>query len=292
MERRTDTGPVSPPRSPGREAGRAGLGPKSRGGLGAGVAAGDASAAGAAEAEAEGEAEATGTMQPPGQSSRPGSREEPARGHAGGLAEPREPLGPVVDAAFFRRPAEELAPALLGLELVHETPEGLASGIIVETEAYAGPEDRGAHSYGGRRTPRTEVMFGPAGHAYVFAIYGLHFCFNVVAAEPGQPQAVLVRALEPRRGVELMARRRGLPVTRLRDLTSGPGRLCQALAITRAQYGLPLFDPRSPLRLHHPRPPFPVTGVARGPRINIDYAGEWKDVPWRFWVAGNPHVSR
>ncbi|WP_243123329.1 DNA-3-methyladenine glycosylase [Thermaerobacter sp. FW80] len=206
------------------------------------------------------------------------------------------PLGPVVEAAFFRRPAPELAPALLGLELVHETPQGLASGIIVEVEAYAGPEDKGAHSYGGRRTARTEVMFGPGGHAYVFSIYGMHFCFNVVAAEPGRPHAVLVRALEPRRGLALMARRRGqagdprrLPP---RVLTGGPGRLCQALGITRAQYGLPLFDPASPLRLHRPNPPFPVGTVARGPRINIDYAGEWRHVPWRFWIEGNPHVSR
>lgn len=206
------------------------------------------------------------------------------------------PLGPVVEAAFFRRPAPELAPALLGLELVHETPEGLASGVIVEVEAYAGPEDKGAHSFGGRRTARTEVMFGPAGYAYVFAIYGMHFCFNVVAAEPGQPQAVLVRALEPRRGLALMARRRRLGGDphglRAGLLTGGPGRLCQALAITRAQYGLPLFDPASPLRLHRPNPPFSVGAVARGPRINIDYAAEWKDVPWRFWVRDNPHVSR
>lgn len=205
------------------------------------------------------------------------------------------PLGPVVEASFYRRPAAELAPALLGLELVHETPEGLASGIIVETEAYQGPEDRGAHSFGGRRTARTEVMFGPAGHAYVFSIYGMHHCFNVVAAEPGEPQAVLVRALEPRRGLALMARRRGAGGHRPGRpgvLTGGPGRLCQALGITRGQYGLPLFDPASPLRIHYPRPPFMVAAVACGPRINIDYAGEWKDVPWRFWVAGNPHVSR
>jgi len=208
------------------------------------------------------------------------------------LEEPGEPLGPVIDRDFCRRPAEELARALLGMELVHETEEGLASGIIVETEAYAGPHDRGAHSYGGRRTRRTEVMFGPAGYAYVFAIYGMHHCFNVVAAEPEQPEAVPVRALEPRRGLDLMRRRRGLPPGRERLLTNGPGRLCQALGITLAQYGLALFDPRSPLRLHHPSPPYTVGRVARGPRINIDYAGEWKDVPWRFWVAGNPFVSR
>lgn len=203
-----------------------------------------------------------------------------------------EPLGPVVDARFFQRPADALAPALLGLELVHETPEGRTSGIIVETEAYAGPEDRGAHSYGGRRTPRTEVMFGPGGYAYVFTIYGMYHCFNVVAAEAGRPHAVLVRALEPRRGLDLMRRRRRAKSAGSRGLTDGPGRLCQALAITRQQYGLPLFDPRSPLRLHVAHPPFRVDAIASGPRIHIDYAGEWKDVPWRFWVRGNPHVSR
>ena len=271
----------------------AGARPPHPAGPAAGGYAGPAGAAPGGNAGPAGAAGAAGsgtTRRRPAESAAPGDGPAASPGGLDGV-----PLGPVVEAGFFRRPAAELAPALLGLELVHETAEGLASGIIVEAEAYQGPEDRGAHSYGGRRTARTEVMFGPAGYAYVFTIYGMHHCFNVVAAEPGEPQAVLVRALEPRRGVGLMARRRNLtPQAAARPglLTGGPGRLCQALGITRAHYGLPLFDPGSPLRIHYPQPPFPVGTVARGPRINIDYAGEWKDVPWRFWVAGNPHVSK
>jgi DNA-3-methyladenine glycosylase len=205
---------------------------------------------------------------------------------AGAAVSACEPL----PRSFYRRPTLVVARELLGAELVHETPEGTAAGMIVEVEAYLGPEDRAAHSYGGRRTARTEVMYGEAGHAYVFQTYGLHFCFNVVTVGPGVPQAVLVRALEPTRGLELMARRRGVPAERATLLCSGPARLCQALGITRAQYGLDLTRP--PLYICRGRSPVPEEAVARGPRIGVEYAGEWRDRPWRFWVRGNPHVSR
>lgn len=203
------------------------------------------------------------------------------------------PVGPPLERAFYERPTVEVARALLGTELVHETPDGLAAGLIVEAEAYLGPEDRAAHSYGHRRTRRTEAMFGPAGHAYVFQIYGLHFCFNVVTVGEGTPQAVLVRALEPTRGLALMARRRGVSPEQPgweRLLCSGPARLCQALAVTRAQYGHDLTRP--PLYVCRGRSPVPDEAIATGPRIGVDYAGEWKDKPWRFWVRDNPHVSR
>ncbi|MDI3298005.1 MAG: DNA-3-methyladenine glycosylase [Bacillota bacterium] len=250
----------------------------------------------------------------------------------------RAGFGPLLERAFYDRPAVELAQALLGAELVHESPEGVASGLIVEVEAYAGPEDRAAHSRGGRRTGRTEVMFGPPGHAYVFAVYGMHWCFNVVAGPGGKPEAVLVRALEPLRGIELMRRRRSRPSRlhgggdgsasnvvkttltfqdspadaplveskrggkggdagggpagrRERFLTAGPARLCQALAITGAEYGLPLWEPASPLRIHRGRAPVPAAQIASGPRVGVDYAGEWRDRPWRFWIRDNPYVS-
>ncbi|WP_304172809.1 DNA-3-methyladenine glycosylase [Limnochorda pilosa] len=111
---------------------------------------------------------------------------------------------------LLRLPVVELAQRLLGWVLTHQTPEGVTAGIIVETEAYRGPEDQAAHSRNGRRTPRVRAMYGPAGHAYVFTIYGIHQCVNVVAGPVGVPHAVLLRALQPVRGLELMARRRGL----------------------------------------------------------------------------------
>lgn len=228
---------------------------------------------------------------------------------------PRGPAGRALPAAFFRRSSLVLAPALLGAELVHRTPEGVTAGIIVEVEAYCGPLDRAAHSFGGRRTPRTAVMYEPGGCAYVYQIYGIHFCFNVVAAGRDEPEAVLVRALEPRRGLDLMARRRGLdlspadhawvrrradtppwqagasrPSAALRGLTAGPGRLCRALGIDRSQNGLLLT--RGPLVIRAGFGPAPPAVVATGPRINVDYAGEWAARPWRFWIDGNPFVSR
>jgi DNA-3-methyladenine glycosylase len=178
-----------------------------------------------------------------------------------------------------------VARACLGKLLVHETPEGLVAGRIVETEAYRGPEDRAAHSAGGRRTARTEVMFGPAGHAYVYFIYGMHWAFNIVAARAGEPHAVLVRALEPVLGAELMAARRGLDPKR-RELTNGPGKLCAALGIDRRQYGADLCA--GPLYLAEGAAP---RKIGRSARINVDYAGEWAGRAFRFYERGSPWVS-
>lgn len=179
-----------------------------------------------------------------------------------------------------------VARALLGQLLVHDAPEGLTVGRIVEAEAYRGPEDRAAHSYGGRRTARTEAMFGPPGHAYVFFVYGMHWHFNVVADAPGRPHAVLVRAVEPVYGEELMATRRAMATTRV-ELTNGPGKLCQAFGIDRAHYGADLC--KSSL--------FVAEGpgaarIERSPRIGIDYAAEWAERPWRFFESGNRYVSK
>jgi DNA-3-methyladenine glycosylase len=162
-------------------------------------------------------------------------------------------------------------------------------GRIVEAEAYRGPEDRAAHSFGGRRTPRTEVMFGPPGYAYVFLVYGLHWHFNIVTTASGAPHAVLIRAVEPLAGVELMAQRRGLPPAH-RDLTNGPGKLCMAFGIDRAAYGADLTE--APLFLYDSagRPARPR--IARSPRIGVDYAGEWAARPWRFYDRDSPCVSR
>lgn len=191
--------------------------------------------------------------------------------------------------SFYARDVLEVAPDCIGAILVHEHPEGTVAGRIVEVEAYRGPEDRAAHSYGGRRTARTEVMFGPPGHAYVFFVYGMHWHVNLVTGAPGQPQAVLLRAVEPLQGVELMARRRRMDARR-RELTNGPGKLCQAFGIDRALYGADLCQP--PLYLAPPPPGSPAPRVATSPRIGVDYAGEWRERPWRFFDADSPYVLR
>lgn len=188
---------------------------------------------------------------------------------------------------FLEKSAAEAAPLLLGKLLCHRTPEGLAAGMIVEAEAYCGPEDDAAHSFGGRRTARTEAMFGPPGHAYVFSIYGMHRCFNVVTAPEGSPQAVLIRALEPVEGLELMAARRGTADPLL--LCSGPGRLCQALDIGLAQYGLDLCGEELYLAEYRDYSP---AELCVSPRVNVDYAVEYRDRLWRFFVKDSPYVSR
>jgi DNA-3-methyladenine glycosylase len=187
--------------------------------------------------------------------------------------------------SFYARPVLVVARDVVGKVLVSATREGTVAGRIVEAEAYRGPEDRAAHSHGGRRTRRTEVMFGPAGHAYVFFVYGMHYNFNLVTGRKGEPQAVLIRALEPIEGQKLMARRRGIDEKRV-ELTNGPGKLCQALAIGRDEYGADLCGDRLYLL------DAPAVRVARSPRVGIDYAGTWAAKPWRFTERSNRYVSR
>ena len=195
--------------------------------------------------------------------------------------------GEALPREFYSCSALEAAPALLGKLLCHETPEGLAAGVIVEAEAYCGPEDDGAHSYGGRRTARTEIQYGEGGRAYVFGIYGMHCCLNAVTAAPGKPEVVLIRALEPVAGLELMRARRALtdPV----QLCNGPGKLCQALGITKAQYGLDLCGSALTIRSFRD---IPAGQIALSPRVNIDYARQYRDRLWRFFIQGSPYVSR
>lgn len=185
---------------------------------------------------------------------------------------------------FYARPVLEVAEDCIGAVLVHRTEAGEISGRIVEAEAYRGPEDAAAHSFGGRRTARTEVMYGPAGHAYVFFVYGMHWNFNLVTGQVDEPQAVLIRAVEPLTGLALMAERRRMEATR-RELTNGPGKLCQAFGIDRRHYGVDLCGDELFL-LAGPR-----GKVQRSPRIGVDYAGSWAKKPWRFSELGNPYVS-
>jgi DNA-3-methyladenine glycosylase len=183
--------------------------------------------------------------------------------------------------SFYARDALTVARDLLGLHLVRvrKTAAGPVRqvGRIVETEAYMGPEDLAAHSAGGRRTPRTETMFGPPGHAYVYLIYGMHHCLNVVTAAAGVPHAVLIRALEPVKNVE--------------ERTQGPGLLCRALEIDRSHDALDLLGdeifvvrpPESALR--------PVE-IGAGPRIGVEYGGAWAQKPWRLLDLSSPFISR
>ena len=234
--------------------------------------------------------------------------------------------------SFFEgKKVEELANALLGCELVHKTPEGTTTGIIVETESYH-ETDEASHSYK-YRSRRNQVMFGPPGHVYVYFTYGMHWCFNIVAEKKGVGAAVLIRALEPTQGIELMKKRRGFvsqasqldamqgdnehrarrtkaygereaqagntavrqePVRVpssakqqdkvLRSLCSGPAKLVQALGISKADYGKPLYSGN----LYIAKPKVKDITICFGPRVGISKA---KEKPWRFWIDGNTFVS-
>ena len=190
--------------------------------------------------------------------------------------------GPLtVSREDLSRPVLEVAPALLGAHLS----AGGATVRLTEVEAYAGEADPGSHAFRGR-TPRTSVMFGPAGRAYVYFTYGMHWCVNVVAGSDGEASAMLLRAGEVVDGVEVATSRR--PGARERDLCRGPARLCKSLGITGEHTGLDLLDPASPVRLL-PGPPVDPALVRTGPRVGV--AGDGAVAPWRFWVDGEPTVS-
>jgi len=193
--------------------------------------------------------------------------------------------------SFYRRGAVSVARRLLGQRLVTCIDNRRTSGIIVETEAYLGAVDKAAHTYGDRRTARNETMWGDGGHLYVYFVYGMHHCANVVAGTAGDPVAVLLRALEPEEGLDVMFERRAaatLPV----DLCSGPGKLCQALGITRTLDGADLTasDAISIERLRQRA--MSARQIASGPRIGVGYAQEWQHELLRFWVRNNPFVGR
>ncbi len=205
---------------------------------------------------------------------------------------------PAIHSHDLNHPAALLARLLLGNFLIHATVQGTTVGKIVETEAYLGLDDPAAHSYRGI-TERTRAMFGPAGHAYIYLSYGIHHCFNVTAGKVGVGEGVLIRALEPISGIELMRRRRGIQpkithATQLQAteislaqrtlLTNGPGKLVQAMGIDKHLYGHDLTQ----LPLYLSAGSVPDDQVAIGPRIGISQA---VDLPLRFWVKDNKYVS-
>lgn len=190
---------------------------------------------------------------------------------------------------FYTRPdVLKVARDLLGkLLIVPTTNRKRISGMIVEVEAYRGPEDRASHAYGGRRTKRTETMYQLGGFAYVYFVYGMYYQFNVVSNVEDIPHAILVRALQPVEGIEVMRMRRHTHPDH--NLTNGPGKLCIAMGIDReldradllgSQVWLEDFESISPSK------------ISRGPRIGIDYAEDWVTKPWRFWIKDNTFVSR
>jgi DNA-3-methyladenine glycosylase len=199
-----------------------------------------------------------------------------------------------VRRSFFEQEPLEVGRSLIGMELGSDLSKGECGGLIVETEVYVGPEDRASHSWNARRTARTEVMFGPRGYSYVFQIYGMHYCFNIVVGAGRIPAAVLIRALRPTFGLAVMATNRGLSSVpaNLRQLTSGPGKLAQALGIDRQANGLdlcqaPLWVRRSTVG----RRLAAAHGIRAGTRINVAYAGDWARRNWRFTLSGDQFVS-
>lgn len=198
-----------------------------------------------------------------------------------------------LDRQFYNRDSIIVAKELLGKVLVHEIGGQRISAKIVEAEAYMGLEDKAAHSYNGKRTPRVEVMYGAPGFAYVFMIYGIHCCFNIVTCEEGKPQAVLIRAAEPLEGTEWMAQRRfGRSYQQLtrgqhRGLTNGPGKLCGALSIDRCFNGMDLRGDE----LYIEEGKSENLSIVTTKRVGVDYAEEAKHYPWRFYIKSNEYVS-
>jgi DNA-3-methyladenine glycosylase len=194
-----------------------------------------------------------------------------------------------INESFYTgRPVTDLARALLGKILITKAHGSRTAGIIVETEAYSWTE-RGCHAYNNRRTPRTEIMFGPGGHAYVYLCYGVHELFNVVTGSEGVAEAVLVRAIEPIEGEDIMARRRG-PLTSRYALTSGPGKLTKAMDISRKHNGVSLSGNRVWIEDQGER--FGGSMVGASARIGMNFPGRDARLPWRYFVKGNPWVSK
>lgn len=190
---------------------------------------------------------------------------------------------------FFNRPTKLVAQELLGKVLVYESEQGTLSGIIVETEAYTGPKDLASHASRGK-TPRNEIMFGKAGFWYIYLIYGFYNCLNIVTETKDYPAAVLIRALEPLEGIDLMKINR--KTERLENLTSGPGKLCQAFGIDKKINCTNALNKKSPLFIGDAGIIIPKNKIVKATRIGVDYAGKWKDKKLRFYIKNNPFVSK
>jgi DNA-3-methyladenine glycosylase len=201
----------------------------------------------------------------------------------------------ILNREFYNRDTLAVAKDLLGKVITHNTGSGTIAGKIAEVEAYKGPIDKAAHSFGSRRTKRNEVMFGSPGHAYVYFIYGMYYCMNIVTENINSPCAVLIRSIEPVLGIDIMAQNRykksggQLTGREIKNLGNGPGKLCIALGINKDYNGIDLCgnilnisDPESNENFK----------IKSSKRINIDYAEEAIDFPWRFYVEDSPYVPK
>lgn len=192
-----------------------------------------------------------------------------------------------LDREFYQRNALEVGKDLLGLVLVHESEDGIVKGKIVEVEAYMGKEDKAAHSYKDNPIGRTRIQYGEGGYAYIYMIYGMHYCMNVVTNHKDKPEAILIRGIEPLEGIDIMKKRRG--IDNIKNLCNGPGKLCAAFGITNFNYGMDLCG--NTLYIEKP-----VVNdkfeIQLSKRINIDYAEEAVDYLYRFTIKDNKYVSK
>lgn len=195
----------------------------------------------------------------------------------------------IIKRDFYLRDGLEVARDLLGKIIVREIDEEKFYFKIVETEAYIGPEDKGAHSYGGKITPRTKPIFDEGGITYIYLIYGMYYCLNIVANKVNVPHCVLIRAVEPlnEKAITFSKANRPIKSRKLQDLTNGPGKLCKALKIDKALNEIDVTKKGALYILDGEVP----SEIVMDKRINIDYAEEYKDKEWRFYIQGNPYVS-
>lgn len=190
-----------------------------------------------------------------------------------------------IDAFFLNKTTPEVARDLLGMYLEHETPDGILAGYIVDAEAYLGPEDEAAHSYGMRRTPRVRAMYEKPGTIYLYTMH-THRILNIITQPEGIPQGVMIRAIEPATGIDQMSRNRGGKIGP--DISNGPGKLVAALGITQELYGRSIADSTLRLVFEKKKTPKKIDAL---PRIGIPNKGVWTTKPLRFAVSGNPYIS-
>lgn len=193
----------------------------------------------------------------------------------------------MLEREFYLQDAVNLAKSLIGKKIVHNINNITLSGMIVETEAYMGTIDDAAHSYKASPDGRTNIQYKDGGYSYVYMIYGIHFCFNVTANVMEIPEAVLIRALMPLEGIEYMKKQRN--TENIYNLSNGPGKLCKALCINKTHYGIDLCTNES---LYIDQYMDLNDDILTSKRINVDYAKEGKDYPWRFYIKGNKYVSK
>lgn len=194
----------------------------------------------------------------------------------------------MIKKEFYFKSAEKVAKELLGKYIIREYENKKIICKIVETEAYIGPEDKACHAYNNRCTERTKIMFNEGGKAYVYFIYGMYYCLNVVTARIGKPEAVLIRAVEPISGLELIKENRNIKSNKIEVLTNGPGKLCRALNIDKSLNGENLLTSSKLYIIEGEE----VIDIVTTTRINIDYAEEYREKNWRFYINGNKFVSK